>query len=145
MTFTLKGIVMSLASSSSTNNEVVPNVRAASETNKTSAQAETRKLRPAADVFESETAYRIELDLVAVNRDEIAINVERDTLKVSARRTGVPSDPNGNQAVVYERDFTLPGGVDRDGVSATYAAGVLGIVIPKQPSERPRRVPVVTH
>jgi HSP20 family molecular chaperone IbpA len=121
---------------------VIPNVRPAEEAQKAQPQVDIRKLRPLADVFESETAYKIELDLVSVNRDEIAINVERDTLKVTARRVAVSSDSNAHQAVVYERDFTLPNGVDRDGVSASYAAGVLGIVIPKQASERPRRVPV---
>jgi HSP20 family protein len=96
-----------------------------------------RKVRPAADVFESENAYQIVLDLVGVEREQVALTLEQETLKITGRRESKVSEP-----VLYEREFGVPSAIDRDAVAANYTAGVLTVTLPKHPSSKPRRISV---
>jgi HSP20 family protein len=98
-----------------------------------------RRVRPPADVFESESAYQIVLDMVGADREGLALTLEQETLKVSARRLTNENDP-----VVYEREFGVPSIIDREAVAASYVAGVLTVTLPKQASSKPRRIAVAT-
>lgn len=104
------------------------------ETNKTD---NVRRVRPPADVYESENAYQIVLDMVGVDREQLTLTLEQETLKVSGRRAS-----NDNEPLVFEREFGVPSIIDRDAVAANYTAGVLTVTLPKQASSKPRRISV---
>lgn len=97
----------------------------------------TRKVRPAADVFESESGYQVVLDVVGVPQEQLEIALEAETLRVSGKREAALSEP-----IVYEREFALPSTVDREGVEAKCTAGVLTIHLPKVKAAQPRRIAV---
>lgn len=96
-----------------------------------------RKLRPSADVYESSNAWLVVLDMPGVDRDNVTLSLEQDSLKISARRDAGLSDP-----IVYEREFGIPNTVSREGVSAKLDAGVLSVTLPKHEAYQPRRIPV---
>jgi HSP20 family protein len=98
-----------------------------------------RRVRPPADVYESDNAYQIVLDMVGVEREALTLTLEQETLKISARRASNDSD-----AVVFEREFGVPSVIDREAVAANYNAGVLTVTLPKQASSQPRRISVAT-
>jgi len=102
-----------------------------------------------ADVLETAADYRVHLDLPGVDPAAIRIEVERDTLSVSAERHLAP--PAAGEEVhrrerptgAFARTFTLPSSVDAARVEARYDAGVLTVVLPKREEARARTIPVV--
>ena len=85
---------------------------------------------PAADIFEQDAAYLIQLDMPGVSQSDVEVEIERQQLRVSGGH--------------YERYFNLGQGVQRDGVTAQVDNGVLSLRLPKSPETQPRRIPVGT-
>jgi HSP20 family protein len=105
-------------------------------------------ITPAADVVETDAAFRVSLDLPGHDPKGIDIQVEDDTLTIrSERRFQVP--PDGEVVHRSERAygaatraFVLPKTVDASKVEASYDAGVLTVTLPKREDSRPRTIPV---
>lgn len=96
-----------------------------------------RTVRPVVDIYENDANCKVLVDLPGVTSDAVQLSLEQDTLTLSAERTlGVP------EAVVYERAFSLPSGIETDKISADLNAGVLTLTLPKHESTRPRRIAV---
>ncbi len=93
--------------------------------------------RPAADIYENEHEFQVVLEVPGVNQGDVDISVERDTLTVSATRSGT-----GETVTRYGRAFTIPQDIDRENVSATLTAGELTLRLPKQESFKPRKIEV---
>ena len=105
-------------------------------------------LVPAADVFETEAAFKVVLDLPGQDPKAIQIRVEGDVLTVQAERKLV--EPAKDETVhrseraagVSFRSFTLPASVEATKVAASYENGVLTVVLPKREEARARTIPV---
>jgi HSP20 family protein len=103
---------------------------------------------PAADVAETEAAFKVVLDLPGLDPKAIQIRVEDDVLTVQAERKLV--EPAKDETVhrsersagVSFRSFTLPASVDAAKVEASYENGVLSVVLPKREEARARTIPV---
>jgi HSP20 family protein len=95
------------------------------------------QMRPAADIFENDSEFQIVLEVPGVNQSDVDISVDRDTLTVSATRSG-----SGETVTRYARAFSIPRDVDRAAVDATLNAGELTLRLPKQESYKPRKVAV---
>ncbi len=108
----------------------------------------TAGVTPAADVVETDAAFRVSLDLPGHDPKAIDIQVENDTLTVrSERRFRVP--PEGEVVHRSERAygiafraFALPETVDASKTEARYDAGVLTVTLPKREESRPRTIAV---
>lgn len=96
-----------------------------------------RKIRPVVDVFESDSAYQVHVELPGVLKDDVELTMEQDYVRLQAKRKAHLPEP-----VIYDRVFTLPDGVDRDQVSAQLSAGVLSLTLPKRASQQPRQITV---
>jgi len=102
-----------------------------------------------ADVLETAADFRVHLDLPGVDPAAIRIEVEKDTLSVSAERRLAPPAPGEEvhrrerPTGAFARSFTLPSSVDAARVEARYEAGVLTVVLPKREEARARTIPVV--
>lgn len=112
------------------------------------------------DVWREGQSYRVALDVPGVDPESIEVNVERNTLTVSAQRqawygggeggagegagAGEPAQilvaerPMG----VFSRQLVLGEGLDTEQVSADYTNGVLHLTIPLAPTAQPRRIQV---
>ncbi|MEV4419918.1 Hsp20/alpha crystallin family protein [Patulibacter sp. NPDC049589] len=102
---------------------------------------------PPVDLEELDDSFLLIADLPGVAEDDVAIDVEGDTLTLSGARTRARS--KGARAVrtergsgAFQRRLTMPEGVDADEITATFDRGVLEIRIPKPAKSQPRRVSI---
>lgn len=103
---------------------------------------------PRVDVVEQEDHYRIVADLPGMKRENIHVNVERNTLSISGERNQV-EEKKGERwyrrertSGTFKRVFSLPETVDPDNVSAEYKDGELTVTVPKAPGAKPRLIEI---
>ena len=114
------------------------------------AHADTPSHRtPRAEVLESDKDYIIRMDLPGVNRETLDIEIENQTLTVSATREH--ETPEGYHAIrnesagariSYKRAFSLGRGIVTDDVKAGLENGTLTLTLPKSEQALPRRIEV---
>jgi HSP20 family protein len=101
---------------------------------------------PPLDVWETESELAYAFDLPGIPEEQIEIEVQDDTLTVSATREKTVED-NGDRFYRSERRFGsfsravgLPQGIDDSKIQASYRDGVLEIHVPKPAEAKPRRI-----
>jgi HSP20 family protein len=106
----------------------------------------TQSWVPALDVWETDTEVVYAFDLPGIPEEKISIEIQDDTLTVSAEREKA-TEESGDRFFRYERRYGtfsravgLPQGVDADKVAASYRDGVLEVRAPKQEEAKPRRI-----
>ncbi len=104
---------------------------------------------PRAEILEGEKDYIIRMDLPGVNRENLDIELEDETLTVKAvRDVGAPEGYRALRRetvggkVDYERAFTLGRTVDPADVSARLENGTLTLTLPKSDQAVARRIEV---
>lgn len=104
---------------------------------------------PAADLFETDDAFVVEMELPGFGHDDISVEVEEGTLTVSGRReTAAAEDedfhlrerPVGR----FSRTFSLPASIEAETVQARFDNGVLSVEMPKREEARTRKIEVDT-
>ena len=100
---------------------------------------------PPADVWETEDALAVAMEVPGVARDAVEIELKEDVLRVEARVD--PAKYEGLEPVYTEygvghwaRAFALPDAVDRERIEARLEDGVLTLTLPKAAEARPRRI-----
>lgn len=105
-------------------------------------------LTPAADVAETESAFKVVLDMPGHDPKAIQIQVQDDVLTIqSERKLAEPAKEetvhrSERLAGTSFRSFSLPSSVDAGKVEATYENGVLTVVLPKREEARARTIQV---
>jgi HSP20 family protein len=101
---------------------------------------------PALDVWETEDELVYAFDLPGIPEEKIAIEVQDDTLTVSAEREQTV-ERTADRYYRFERRFGsytravgLPQGVDDSKIAASYRDGVLEVHVPKPEEAKPRRI-----
>jgi HSP20 family protein len=105
-------------------------------------------LTPAADILETEAAFKVVLDMPGHDPKAIQIQVENETLTVQSERKF--AEPAGGEQLhrserahgTFFRSFSLPASVDGAKVAAQYENGVLTVVLPKREEAKPRTIQV---
>jgi HSP20 family protein len=92
-------------------------------------------LRPAVDIYESATAWKIVADLPQATQEDMSVTVQDRELLLDA----VTAD------VAYRRTFRLPDEVDVERVAAHLEHGVLTLDLPKTAAALPRKVQIVAN
>jgi HSP20 family molecular chaperone IbpA len=102
---------------------------------------------PPADVWETEEALVVAMEVPGVAREAVEVEVKEDVLRVEARID--PAKYGGLEPVYTEygvghwaRAFALSDRVDRERIEARLEDGVLTLTLPKTAAARPRRIPV---
>jgi HSP20 family protein len=102
---------------------------------------------PAADIFETDKALILTLDMPGVKKDAVTVRLEHDLLEIEGRVE--LGDYQGRQALYSEynvgnfcRRFAVSNKIARDGIEAKMADGVLTLSLPKAPEATPRQIPV---
>ena len=106
--------------------------------NRLEQQLQTAERIPAAEVLDTETGFRITLELPGVAKDSIDVKATDRTLVISAQR---PAPVQGDHAATallsemhygtWSRSFRFPAGINRDGLEAHYRDGLLTVIAPK--------------
>jgi HSP20 family molecular chaperone IbpA len=102
---------------------------------------------PYTDVYETEEALTVVMEMPGVSREAVNIESKEDVLRVEAR---IDFSKYGGMEPVYTeynvghwtRSFTVSDKVDRERIAATLEDGVLTLTLPKTPESRPRRISV---
>jgi HSP20 family protein len=106
------------------------------------------------DVWREGQTYHVELDLPGVEPDSIDLQVERNTLTVTAQREASfgGQGPEERQVVVAERpqgsfsrQLVLGEGLDNEGVQAAYTDGVLHLTVPVAQASQPHKINVTAR
>src|SRR3954471_23620770 len=104
------------------------------------------KAYPAANLWEEEGRWCVELELPGVKQEDIDITLEKNSLRVAALRKAPAGERSyWHQERTYgqfERLFTLPETVDPAGIEAELADGVLHLTLAKKPEAQPKKIEV---
>jgi HSP20 family protein len=107
-----------------------------------------RRWVPPVDLVEAEDHYVLKADLPGLSEEDVSIEVQDGTLRISGERKAEhESHERGWYRVErafgrFSRSLTLPDGIDPDGVNAEFDRGVLSVRIPKPEQRKPRRVEI---
>ena len=103
---------------------------------------------PHTDVYETEDALTVVMEMPGVAREAVGIGLKDDMLGVEARID--PSKYVGMEPVYTEysvghwtRSFALSDRVDREQIGAQLEDGVLTLTLPKTATAQPRRIAIV--
>lgn len=101
------------------------------------------------DVKEAEKEFFVEAEIPGVKKEDIAVEVDGDTVSLRAEVKREKDEKKGDKIVYSERfygaasrSFTLPVEVDDKAVKAEYKDGVLKLVLPKKTNGAARRITV---
>ncbi|MDH5473368.1 MAG: Hsp20/alpha crystallin family protein [Gammaproteobacteria bacterium] len=103
---------------------------------------------PAVDIKEDDNAYLLIADIPGVDPKDIEIHMENGILTIKGQRESEKkTERKGYKRIerehgVFYRRFTMPEGVNADGIEASNKNGVLTVTIPKQPATQARRITV---
>jgi HSP20 family protein len=106
-----------------------------------------RTFVPSADIFETEDALTVIMEMPGVVKENVSIEVEDDVLRVEGRidfSKYQEMEPVYTEYNIghYARGFTLSGKIDRESISARLEDGVLTLTLPKAKEAMPRRIAV---
>lgn len=91
---------------------------------------------PAVNISETEKNYHIELAVPGLKKDDFKINLERNTLSISAETKAENENKKYNRReysyTSFVRSFTLPEEADSERIEADYVDGVLRINVAKK-------------
>ncbi len=100
---------------------------------------------PPTDVWETEDALAVAMEVPGVARDAVEIELKEGVLRVQARVD--PAKYEGLEPVYteynvghYARSFALSDTVDQERIDAQLEDGVLTLTLPKVAEARPRRI-----
>ena len=106
----------------------------------------------AVDVREDGDHLIVDAELPGFKKDEIDVNIENQTLTISAEHKAEKSEGNGKEKgdwllrerryTRFQRSFTLPQTVDSQSVNAKLDNGILTITLNKREETKPRRITV---
>jgi HSP20 family protein len=107
-----------------------------------------RRWVPPMDLVEADDHFVLKADLPGLSDDDVAIEVQDGTLKISGeRKEEHEKSERGWYRVersfgTFSRSLTLPDGVDPEGIKAEFHDGVLEVRIPKPEERKPRRIEI---
>jgi HSP20 family protein len=109
---------------------------------------EQANFAPAFEVKETKDGFLFKADLPGVNESDLDVRLTQNRLTISGRRESEKSEEK-DTFYAYERSFgsftrsfTLPDGVDVDGIKAELKDGVLTVQVPKCPESQPKKISV---
>jgi HSP20 family protein len=102
---------------------------------------------PTCDIYESPESVELWVDLPGVNKNDIHVSVENNTLSISGSRQLAHEDRDNYHRVEcsygnFLRSFTIPANVDTNNINAEYKDGVLRLTLPKKPEAKPKQIKI---
>lgn len=102
---------------------------------------------PYTDIYETEDALTVVMDMPGVKRDQVDVTVERGVLRVEGRidfagYEGLEPLYTEYNVGHFTRRFNLGSKIDQDAISATIDDGVLTLVLPKAEEAKPRQIKI---
>ena len=107
----------------------------------------TRAFLPNTDIFETEDALTLVLEMPGVDRGNIDVSVENGVLTVEGKINfdkyeGLQPVYSEYNIGPYRRSFRISSRIDQDKIKAEIRDGVITLVLPKAEQAKPRRIEV---
>lgn len=107
----------------------------------------TTSFIPSADIYESENALTVVLEMPGVSRENVDVNVEEGVLTIEGRidfNTYEGWRPVYSEYKVgpFRRSFRISNQIDQSKISAEMQDGVITLELPKAEAAKPRRIVV---
>ena len=106
-----------------------------------------RDFVPVTDIFETEQALTVVLEMPGVSKESVEVGVENDVLTITGRIDS--SKYEGLQPLYteynignYSRSFQISSKIEQEGIKAELKDGVMTLVLPKAEKAMPRRISV---
>jgi HSP20 family protein len=112
---------------------------------------EVRGWAPAIDMFERENEVVLRAEVPGMSKEEINLSVFGNTLTISGERKTEEEIKEDDYYCCersygrFQRDITLPQGVDAEKIKASYKNGILEVVLPKTEEAKPKQVEVAVE
>lgn len=95
---------------------------------------------PAVNVVEKEKEFAIDISVPGFSRDNIAIEIDKNQLRISATVENENEEKGSDNKVIrrefsssaFERSFVIPENIDTDNIAAKQENGILKITLPKR-------------
>lgn len=100
---------------------------------------------PRVDIYEADDAFMMVADLPGVEPDNIDVQLDGDTLTLSALRAEPAAGTTLHRELVhrdFQRRFKVNAEIDAESITAAFKDGVLRLHLPKAPEVKPRRIVV---
>lgn len=103
---------------------------------------------PSLNTREDEKSYHVELDLPGVKKEDISIDINKNTLTVSGERKTREEVKEENYYKLesfygkFQRSFVLPENVNPDDIKASFENGVLELTLPKSDVKESKKVEI---
>jgi HSP20 family molecular chaperone IbpA len=102
---------------------------------------------PVTDIFETDQALTVILEMPGVDKNKVDVKVENDVLKIEgwidfSRYEGLQPVYTEYNIGNYARSFQLSSKIDQDRISAELRDGVMTLVLPKSERAKPRKIAV---
>jgi len=102
---------------------------------------------PSTDIFETDDALTVVMELPGVEKQAIDVNVENDVLRIDARidfakYEGLEPLYTEYNIGYFARSFTLSNKIDQQQISAQLDDGVLTLTLKKAKDALPRRIAI---
>ena len=110
--------------------------------------AGAQRWAPPMDLVEADDHYVLKADLPGVSEEDVAIEVENGVLTLTGERKAEHErSERGFYRIErafgrFQRQLTMPEGIDTDAVTAEFDKGVLSVRIPKPEKVKPRRIAI---
>lgn len=106
-----------------------------------------RVFLPQTDIFETDQALTVVLEMPGVDKDKVDVKVENDVLKIEgwidfSRYEGLQPLYTEYNIGNYARSFQLSSKIDQNRISAELRDGVMTLVLPKSEKAKPRKIVV---
>jgi len=102
---------------------------------------------PTTDIFETEDALTVVMEVPGANKEAVDISVENDVLKIEAKID--PTKYEGMEPLYTEynvghfaRSFTLSNKIDRQQIGAKLEDGILTLTLKKAKEATPRKISI---
>ena len=102
---------------------------------------------PNTDIFETEDALTIVMEMPGVERKDVEVRLENDVLRLEgridfAKYEGLEPVYTEYNVGPFARAFTLSNKIDQDKISAELADGVLTLTLKKAKEAMPKRIAI---
>lgn len=111
--------------------------------------ASTASISMPVDVIETATGWIIRAELAGVMKDQIDIQIDANTVSITAKRERKSELKEGERQLRSEiltgsvmRSFAMPSELDESAASATFDAGVLTLELPRKKAQLARKLAV---
>jgi HSP20 family molecular chaperone IbpA len=106
-----------------------------------------RYYTPVTDIYETDDALTIMMEMAGVARENVNVDLRNDVLRVEgqidfSKYKGMEPVYTEYNIGHYVRTFSLPSKIDREKIAAQLADGVLTLTLPKVQEAQPRRISI---